>query len=193
MNNSMHANSGNYTYADILVSPEGERWELIDGIAYDMMPTPPPRHQLVLGGFLFQFYNFLKGARCEAMLGPFDVRLPTPSEDGITASTVVQPDFTVLCEPEKFDEHGYVGTPTLVVEIIAPHTAKKDLCDKRIKYAQVGVPEYWVVFPFDKVLLVYTLNAQGQYDAPAVYVDGEQAPVGVLPGLVIDLESAFAD
>ncbi len=45
MAESLREFTGNYTYADILSSPEGERWELIDGIAYNMTPTPPRRHQ----------------------------------------------------------------------------------------------------------------------------------------------------
>ena len=36
----VRAATGKYTYADILTWPEDERWELIDGVAYDMTPAP---------------------------------------------------------------------------------------------------------------------------------------------------------
>lgn len=39
--------------------------------------------------------------------------------------------------------------------------------------------------------MVFTLNEQLTYGAPAVYANEEQAPVGVLPGLVIELASVF--
>jgi len=40
---------------------------------------------------------------------------------------------------------------------------------------------------------VFTRDTQGQYGAPAVYVNGDQVAVGVLPGLIIDLERVFAE
>ena len=33
-----------YTYSDYLLWPEEERWELIDGIPYNMTPTPSRIH-----------------------------------------------------------------------------------------------------------------------------------------------------
>ena len=187
------ANEAKYTYADMLTWPEDERWELIDGVAYDMTPAPSRRHQEILGKLHLQFGDFLENTPCRVYLAPFDVRLPNPSENRMTATTVVQPDLTVVCEREKLDERGCVGSPTLVVEIISPRTARKDLREKLNVYAQAGVPEYWVVFPFEKLVNIFTPDAQGRYGAPAVYVDGEQAPVGVLPGLVIDLARVFAE
>jgi len=40
---------------------------------------------------------------------------------------------------------------------------------------------------------VYTLNEQGRYGAPAVYTVDDQTPVGVLPGLIVDLSRVFAE
>ncbi|MBF0497942.1 MAG: Uma2 family endonuclease [Deltaproteobacteria bacterium] len=36
------------TYADYLDWPEDERWELIEGRAFDMTPAPSPQHQRML-------------------------------------------------------------------------------------------------------------------------------------------------
>ena len=33
------------SYADYAAWPEGKRWELIEGIPYDMSPAPKRRHQ----------------------------------------------------------------------------------------------------------------------------------------------------
>ena len=35
-----------YTYGDYLSWSESERWEIIDGRAYDMSPAPSVRHQV---------------------------------------------------------------------------------------------------------------------------------------------------
>jgi len=180
-----------YTYADRLTWPEDERWEIIDGVAYDMTPAPLVQHQEILGELHLQFGNFLRGKPCRVYLPPFDVRLPKPGETLMTTSTVVQPDLTVVCEREKMEERGCVGSPTLVVEILSPSTARKDLRVKFLKYEQVGVPEYWVVFSEEKILEVYTLGEDGHYGPPAVYVGGDQVPVGVLAGLVVDLGLVF--
>ena len=54
-------------------------------------------------------------------------------------------------------------------------------------------PEYWLILPADKTMLVFTLNEQGCYAAPAIFAHGEQMPVGVLPGFVMDLELLFKE
>lgn len=192
MTEPMRANSGNYTYADIVVSPEGERWELIDGIAYDMSPTPPVIHQLILGNLLLQFYPVMEKTACKVYIGPLDVRLPIAGEDGMTASTVLQPDLLVVCDREKLDERGCVGSPTLVVEILAPHTVKKDTGEKLHKYEEVGVPEYWIIYPAEQILQVFLRDEGGRYGAPVFYTRDEQAPVAVLLGLTIDLTRVFS-
>ena len=127
------------------------------------------------------------------MPAPFDVRLPKPGEDGLTASTVVQPDIVVVREREKLGERGGEGAPTLVIEITSPATAAKNLREKRQAYERAGVPEYWLISPTDQTVQIYTLNEQGRYGAPAVFTRDEQAPVGVLPGLIIDLARVFAE
>ena len=182
-----------YCYADLLTWPEDQRWELIDGIPYDMSPAPTRRHQKVVSELFGQFWLFLKDKPCDVYVPPFDVRLPALDEDGMTATTVVQPDITIVCDKDKLDERGCLGSPTLVVEALSPGTAKKDLREKLHTYERSGVPEYWIITPSDKTLMVFTLDEQGRYSTHAVYGDIEQAPVKVLPGLVIDLASVFAE
>ena len=126
-------------------------------------------------------------------LTPFDVRLPKAGEDAKSSTTVVQPDLVVICDTSQLDEHGSVGSPTLIVEILSPSTRNKDLREKLQAYQQAGVPEYWVIWPEERMIMVFILNDQHVYEAPAVYLDEEQAPVGVLPGLVIELEAVFAE
>jgi len=182
-----------YTYADLITWPEDERWELIDGIPYDMTPAPLQQHQDIVTELMVQFGVFLRDSPCRLYTAPFDVRLPRLDEDGMTASTVVQPDLLVVCDREKLDGKGVVGGPTLVVEITSPSTAGKDLREKRAAYERAGVQEYWIISPIDKTVQVYTLNEQGRYDAPTIYTVDDQAPVGVLPGLFIDLTRMFTE
>lgn len=186
------AETDRFTYADLIVWPEEERWELIDGSPYDMTPAPSQQHQDIVTDLMVQFGVFLRDSPCRLYTAPFDVRLPAPDEDDMTASTVVQPDLLVVCDREKLDGKGVIGSPTLVVEITSPSTAVKDLREKRIAYERAGVPEYWIISPTDKTVQVYSLDEHGRYGAPAIYTVDDQAPVGVLPGLLIDLARVFA-
>ena len=36
-----------FTYADYMTWPEDERWELIEGEAWDMSPAPNTEHQIL--------------------------------------------------------------------------------------------------------------------------------------------------
>lgn len=182
-----------YTYADYLRWPDDERWELIHGVAYNMTPAPSRLHQEVSRELLRQFANHLLGKRCQVYDAPFDVRLPVSGESDLTASNVVQPDLVVICDPAKLDEHGCKSAPDLVVEILSPATAAKDLKDKFVLYERVGVEEYWIVHPVEKAVSVYRRGPDGLYGRPSVYTAGDRVPVAFLPELEIDLAMVFSE
>ena len=187
----LHAQGKRLTYAHLLTSTDNERWELINGVAYNMSPAPSSRHQRISGGIFAQLFMALEGKTCEVFAAPFDVRLPRKSESGLTATTVLQPDISVVCDPNQIDDHGCVGAPTLVIEILSPYSAARDLNDKLRVYARAGVPEYWVVYPGERAVSVFTLKSSGRYGKAKIFTNNEQIPVGVLDGVVIDLERVF--
>lgn len=164
---------------------------LIDGIPIDRTTAPSRIHQKVLGDLYNQFYNFLKDKPCEVYIAPFDVRLPSSGEQDETSGTVVQPDLVVVCDPEKLDDRGCKGTPDLIIEVLSPETAKKDLSVKLRLYERVGVSQYWVVHPVDKTVMVFLLDERDQYSKPSVFGEGEQMMVEQLNGLVIDFSTVF--
>ncbi len=182
-----------YIYADYLRWPDDERWELIDGVAYNMIPAPTRLHQEVSRELLRQFANHLLGKRCQVYDAPFDVRLPAPGESDTAASTVVQPDLVVVCDHAKLDEQGCKGAPDLVVEILSPATAAKDLKEKFVLYERVGVVEYWIVHPVEKAVTIYRRDPEGLYGRPSVYTAGDRIPVAFLPELEIDLATVFIE
>ena len=193
MREPLHQVSKSYTYADLLTWSEDERWELLDGVPYNMTPAPSRAHQEILAALNDQFRAFLRNGPCRVYFAPFDVRLPKAGENSMTASPVVQPDLTVICEHAKLDKHGAVGSPSLVVEILSPYTAKKDRLLKMRIYAQAAIPEYWLISPSEKTVDVYLPRESGQYGAAIVSQYDDQIPVGVLPCLVIDLKQVFVE
>ena len=64
-------------------------------------------------------YSNLRGKPCEVFSAPFDVRLPVKSKKHEDIDTVVQPDISVVCDPEKLDDLGGIGAPDLIVEILS--------------------------------------------------------------------------
>jgi len=182
-----------YTYGDYLKWPDEERWEIIDGVPYDMSPAPSTEHQRISTRLLGQLIPFAANKPCNIFHAPFDVRLPRGNEKDEEIDTVVQPDICVICDPAKIDARGCKGAPDLVVEILSHATAKKDLSEKFNLYEKCGVKEYWVVFPKEKVLDVYHLNDENIYEKTGAYFATDIMECGLFPGLTINLGTVFAD
>jgi len=180
-----------FTYEDYLTWPEEERWELMDGVAYNMTPAPSPDHQRLSGDIFRQISTFLLEGPCEVFAAPFNVRLPEAGEADADILTVVQPDIAVICDPAKLDERGCRGAPDVVIEVISPATAVRDQIHKVALYEKHGVNEYWLVHPTDRLVTIRLLGTQGRYDPPRIYEATGTLPVASLTGLEIDLDAAF--
>lgn len=183
-----------FTYADYLTWPDEERWELIEGVPFDMTPAPSRYHQEIFGNLFVEIKNFLEGKKCKIYAAPFDVRLPEGEQEDKETLTVVQPDISVICDREKLDEKGCVGAPDFIVEIVSPSTVKKDMKNKLLLYEKHGVPEYWVVQPGEHALLVYKLDENGRYGRADVYTKEDEIELILNENtLVINLETVFEE
>ena len=176
-----------YTYADYEKIDDDNRYEIIDGVIY-LMSAPSIPHQRISYKLSHQLYTFLQGKPCEMLTAPVDVCL---NAAGDSDRTVVQPDIIVVCDRSKLDFKRCNGAPDMVVEILSPSTASRDMTIKHEKYMQAGVREYWVVDPDSKSVHVFVLK-DGEYEATD-YPEGGVVPVRVLDGCEIDLNLVFAD
>ncbi|MBF0475436.1 MAG: Uma2 family endonuclease [Deltaproteobacteria bacterium] len=181
----------NCTYGDYLTWPEEERWEIIEGVPYDMSPGPSIRHQRISRNLFRQIDQFLLGRECEALYAPFDVRLPQTDESDQNVTTVVQPDISVICDPAKIDDRGCRGAPDFIVEILSPHTSKKDQAEKLALYEKHGVKEYWIIYPDYATVIVRLLGQDGKYGPPEIHETNGSLEVATLPDLAIDLDVVF--
>ena len=151
------------------------RWELINGVAYDMTPAPSTTHQELVGSVYFQLRGAFEeakrksgGGTCRVFVSPVDVYL---------TSGPVQPDLLVVCDPAKISNRGIEGAPDLVVEILSPSTAGKDVTRKRWAYEAAGVPEYLIVDPDERVGLLLRLEG-------GLYVEAARVEWGALVALL---------
>jgi len=199
-----------YTYADYMTWPNDERWELIDGISYNMTPAPSSGHQSICTALVSEFYQYLKGKPCKVFTAPFDVRLYDAKDalaDGTVPdnkiSNVVQPDVTVICSRNKIDVRGCLGSPDLAVEVISKYTSRKDSINKLNTYEKFGVREFWMVRPEEKTIMVFRLDSKnglgnadstdgpGRYGRPKVYGEGDIMEVDLFPDFRLNLSEIF--
>ncbi|HLP47088.1 MAG TPA: Uma2 family endonuclease, partial [Candidatus Kapabacteria bacterium] len=165
-----------FTYAHYVTWPDDERWELIDGIPFDMTPAPNRYHQDISGKLFTEIKIFLKGKSCQVYAAPFDVRFPEVNQKDDEILTVVQPDISVICDRSKLDKKGCKGAPDWIIEILSLVTSRKDRVIKFYTYERFGVKEYWLVSPDDKTVEVFILGENGKYGRPEFYTEEKILP-----------------
>ena len=181
-----------YTYADYLQWRVEEQLELIKGKIFKMSPAPKRVHQKISRNIFKELSRHNDFVNCELYYAPFDVRLPTKGLEDQDIYTVVQPDICIICDKSKLDERGCLGAPDLVIEIISPATAKKDLQDKFALYQEHGILEYWIVHTEEKIVDVFYLE-NGKYLLDKMYVQDDTVHSQALPGMKVDLTEVFVE
>jgi Uma2 family endonuclease len=128
---------------------ENYRYEVIDGVLY-MSTSPSLYHQWITSQTAGQLQEQLQRKGLGIVLwAPGGLFMP--------GARPVQPDIMVLRPEDK----GLVTTsraetiPLLLVEILSPSNANYDLVTKRAAYARAGVPEYWILRPVERDVLVH--------------------------------------
>jgi Uma2 family endonuclease len=193
-----------FTYVDYSMWPDDERWELIDGAAYNMSPAPTSRHQNTSSFLAGELYLFLKNRPCKVFSAPFDIYFPEyPDQNFNSIDSIVQPDISVICDPDKIIEKGCLGAPDLIIEILSPATANKDMYEKFHLYEKQGVKEYWIVDPGNKYIRVFHLQIagreSGKYDEgtlipPADWrEENSLAESRILEGFTVDTAELFKE
>jgi Uma2 family endonuclease len=174
-----------------------EAVELIKGKILLMSPAPNVKHQRIswqLGGVLFNYFERKNGS---AFSAPFDVRLYDCSKSLLAnkdITTVVQPDICVICDKEKLDEQGCNGAPDWIIEILSKGNSKKEVKIKHALYAESGVTEYWLIYPYEEVIQQFVLNDEtGQYHLHNNYAGDDVAVPYLFPDLAIDFPTLFKD
>jgi len=142
----------NYTYEDY--KRWKGRWEIIDGIAYDMSPMAPPEHQRIANELGRLLSETVENSNCKCQVyQPIDVK--------IDENNVVNPDLLIVCKPIIGQ---YLDTPPeLVVEILSPSTRLKDTISKYQMYEKFGIKYYLIIDPKEKKSTAYFLH-EGKYE-----------------------------
>jgi len=149
-------------------------WELVEGVAYAMAPSPTVSHQRVGFEITRQMGERLESCKqCEVL---YEI------DWNISTDTIVRPDVLVICyEPEE----KITKAPELIFEVISPSTARRDEQLKFELYQREGVPYYVLAYPEQKTARVYGL-IDGQYRKVGDFMS-ESTPI-TLSGCQFDFD-----
>ena len=119
-----------------------------------MTPAPSNRHQTLVILVVEVLMRASRASGGWAQVAPADVVL---SQD-----TVVQPDAFYVSSARRsiVEEQETSGAPDIVVEVLSPGSRRRDRIEKLERYVAVGVPEYWIVDPEDRVTEFLVLDAE---------------------------------
>ena len=141
-------------------------WELWNGVAVAMAPSPFGRHAQLVGQLAKILGVAIDAAGCDAaVLVEIDWI--------ISRDTILRPDLTVVCGPVP--KRHVEDVPALVVEILSPGTRDRDQTFKKEMYQREGVSWYLIVDPDKETLLALKLH------------DGEYQPMSHSDILTIDI------
>jgi Uma2 family endonuclease len=157
--------------------------EFSDGVL-EFPPMPTEFHQFLM---LF-LYNALSTFTASKGLG---MVLAAPMKVRINARKYREPDVLfMLASNAKRRRNKFWEGADLVMEVVSPDDPARDFEDKRKDYALAGVPEYWIVDPERREIIVLTLKGK-QYIERGVYGMGRRATSGLLKGFGVDVSKLF--
>jgi len=84
---------------------------------------PSTKHQIVAGNLFSSLIRGLAGKPCRPFIAPTDVKL--------SDLDIVQPDILVVCDSIRITPTHIAGAPDVVIEVLSPATAAKDLRQKK--------------------------------------------------------------
>jgi len=178
---SLFPKQGKWTEEDYFKLPETNRIiELSEGRLI-ITPAPTTQHQIIIGNLYFVIKGYIRAKKLgEVVMSPTDVRL--------WKGNIRQPDIVYMSiEHIGRITKQYFGVPDLVVEMLSESTVKNDKEDKFYEYEKAGIPEYWIVDPFNQTIEVFALE-NGTYVAFGKWGIGEIAKSKLLDGFEVSVD-----
>jgi Uma2 family endonuclease len=159
-----------------------EKWELFDGIPVAMSPE-----RVVHGDTKYRVARSLDeaivkaGKPCRFILDSAAVPIDTRNS--------YQPDVMVYCGEAVPGDTLAISNPIIVVEVLSPGNALRDLRDKLRGYFQVATIQHYLVVDPDKRLVIHHTRRHGDEVVTRFISDGAIALDP--PGLTLALPDIF--
>lgn len=143
---------------------ERKKDEKINGIIYNMSPSPGYQHGIINGNIYTIIKQGLKNSVCLVSMENLDFKYHPEENDDYLC-----PDIMVICDRNRLKGGSYSGTPRFIAETLSPSTVKRDKSEKKDIYENAGVEEYWIVAPQGKSVDIYYLE-NGRYILDQSYI-----------------------
>jgi Uma2 family endonuclease len=172
------------TVEDYLATPEGKRYQLVEGDLYLMSPAPNLFHQDIVG----RIYRLLSDHVEKHRLGRVFI---APADVYLSEHDVVQPDvlFIANARADIIADDGVHGGPDLVVEVLSTKNAALEKAKRRV-YARHDVKEYWLVDPTLRQVHIYEF-ARNPTKAVRILDEEETFGSALLPELALVVADVF--
>lgn len=156
---------------------EGDRVELIDGEIIEMSPEES-RHSACIRRLI----RFLSPRVGDASVGAQDsLSLP----DGYWP----MPDVVVLRPSEDdYEETHPTHQDALVVVEVSNSSLRHDRHVKSMRYAEAGIPEFWLVDLTRDTIAIHSHPVAGEYRGVQTYGPGEEWASAALAGLTVPVD-----
>jgi Uma2 family endonuclease len=159
-----------------------------------MSPAPISDHQWILSELLLLLLEFVRSRKLGVVLpAPVDIiirkrpKLQTRQPDIVFLSTA----RTGVRGRKELKQMPQIEiAPDIAVEILSSEEERKTKPGKLADYAEIGVPEVWLVRPEEETVEVLQRKA-GSYERLGLYGQGETVRSAVLPELAFAVGDIF--
>lgn len=101
-------------------------------------------HNFIAGNIFAAIHTHLLGKKCSAFMNDMKAHLSSQTDDWF-----YYPDVMVNCDPAG--QHKYFcDTPSVIVEVLSPHTARRDKMEKRLAYEMIGALHTYALVAQDR-------------------------------------------
>lgn len=163
---------------------DGNRYEVIDGVLYTTT-APSTFHQWIVRQIVRTLFAQIDDQGVGVTLwAPIGVFMP--------GCDPVQPDILVVrtAHLSIIRDRRIYGVPDLIVEVVSPSNSEQDLEIKRNAYARAAVPEYWIVRPAERDVIV----CSAPDPATDLFKNVDTiSPDGVLTSPTLTIQARIAD
>lgn len=176
------ADASRWTYDEYARLPDdGDRHEIIRGEVC-VTPGPRPRHQWVSAQLQHVLRDYVMRNDLGVILDDVDLLF--------VSGEFLRPDilYVPAARLDGITTRGVECAPDLVVEVISPGSERIDRMLKPPRYAEHGVPAYWLVDP-DRAVVEQYAGAGAQPDVARDIVRWQ--PDAAVAPLVIDVPALF--
>ncbi len=180
-------NSKVVTYEEWLRMPEVSegKGEVVNGVV-QIIPAPKWDHGEIVDRLSFLINKQVDQRRIKVKVSQFGLVI---RQQPVTSRV---PDLAVFQADTIVQQDGYIhSAPQLAVEVLSPANTRRDRADKLADYAELGVPEVWVVAPQGRTVEVLYLE-NNQLRRQAILAEGQLTP-RLFPDVQVNIAEIWPD